>query len=170
MRNQHANTRPLPNKGRPKNPPGINHCLWRARKRRLLSQKQVGYLLGHKSQDQIHRYEHTLIVPSLLTAIKLELIYGIPIKWLFPGLTLQARHQVQDQIAKSAHLRKRFPELTADLIQMSEFCGFNEKFKHPNLTPLEKDIIRQHIRTLVQKSMASVDQHSHKIDEPNNTL
>jgi len=62
----------------------INNRLWQARHKCGLEQKQVARLLGHKNCDQISRYERGVRVPNLRTALKLELIYGIPIRDLFP--------------------------------------------------------------------------------------
>ncbi len=61
-----------------------NNRLWQARHKRGLEQKQVAKLLGHKNCDQISRYERGARMPGLRIALKLELIYGISIRDLFP--------------------------------------------------------------------------------------
>src|SRR5690349_18861952 len=50
------------------------------RRRKLLKPKQVARLLGHKSTEQLSRYENGFKVPNLRTALKLASIYEVPIR------------------------------------------------------------------------------------------
>lgn len=61
-----------------------NNRLWQARHRIGLEQKQVARLLGHKTTDQISRYERGARLPGLNTACKLTIIYGASLQELFP--------------------------------------------------------------------------------------
>ncbi|HZS45647.1 MAG TPA: hypothetical protein VFC63_11125 [Blastocatellia bacterium] len=118
--------------------------------RRRLLPKQVAYLLGHTTADQVRRFESHQRIPSLSTAIKLELIYGIPVKWLFADLAIRLRHQLQEQILSSRYLQNHHTELAAELVYFAEFCGFREKLKQETLTAMEKKLVRGHITTLMQ--------------------
>ena len=60
--------------GRPKN------RLWLYRKKMGYSQKVVAQLLGRKSSARICDYERGKFLPSLETALKLEIILGIPLR------------------------------------------------------------------------------------------
>lgn len=55
------------------------------RKRRLMTPKMVASALGQGSTVQISRYERGVTIPPLDVAIKLGVIYDIPIRILFDG-------------------------------------------------------------------------------------
>jgi transcriptional regulator with XRE-family HTH domain len=62
----------------------FNNRLWQARRRKGLEQKQVAYLLGHKSADLLSRYERGARTPNLRTLLKLSHIYAVSVGELFP--------------------------------------------------------------------------------------
>ncbi len=64
----------------------IDNKLWIARKRAGYPQKSVATLLGDRSLSVISEYENGRKLPSLRTALKLEIIYGTPLAELYPGL------------------------------------------------------------------------------------
>ena len=69
--------------------------LWMYRKKRGLSQKQIAYLMGHKSTAHISHYERGEKLPSLTNALKLEVILGgVFVSFLFPELFSRIRHEV----------------------------------------------------------------------------
>lgn len=59
-----------------------NH-LRRHRKRAGLSQREIGALLGYKSQWQISRHERSETIPPLLTALAYQVIFQIPVSVIF---------------------------------------------------------------------------------------
>jgi transcriptional regulator with XRE-family HTH domain len=61
-----------------------NNRLWQARKKLGLEQKQIAFLLGHKTCDQLSRYERGVKTPGMRTALKLEVILQVPVSTLFP--------------------------------------------------------------------------------------
>lgn len=65
-----------------------SHCvtnrLWIYRKQRGYSQKMVATLLGHKTAVHVSDYERGRCLPSLETALKLEIILGVPVAFLYP--------------------------------------------------------------------------------------
>jgi DNA-binding transcriptional regulator YiaG len=67
------------------------------RKRLRLSQKAVARLLGHISTAMISRYERGKSVPPLSTALRLEIIYRVPVAFLFPGLYDQLRNLIRGE-------------------------------------------------------------------------
>lgn len=63
------------------------------------SQKEVAYLLGAHTGGSISRYERFNRVPTLMTALKMEIILGAPVRDLFAGLHVTA----SGVIARRAH-------------------------------------------------------------------
>jgi transcriptional regulator with XRE-family HTH domain len=64
--------------------------LWIARKRAGYPQKVVARLLGNRSLSIVSEYERGRKLPSLRTALKLELMYKTPLAQLYPGLYADA--------------------------------------------------------------------------------
>lgn len=73
----------------------IKNYLWIYRKRMGLAQKQAAFLLGHKNTAQLSRYEKGRRIPSLVTALKLEIIYATPVRALFPKLCNELKEDIQ---------------------------------------------------------------------------
>ena len=55
------------------------------RKRLGLSQQDVAFLLGWEDASQPSRYEHSLRIPALRTALALAVIFQVPVYDLFSG-------------------------------------------------------------------------------------
>src|SRR5437870_13110734 len=85
--------------------------LWIARKKRGFEQKQVAHLLNHKSVDQISRYENGSRLPKLQTALKLEIVYGVPLRLLFTDLYSQLRTEIKERTVTSRSLSSAPPDL-----------------------------------------------------------
>jgi transcriptional regulator with XRE-family HTH domain len=76
--------------------------LWKYRKRMGFSQRQVAAIMGYLSPADISRCEHGRKVPSLVTALKFEIVYRVPVAFLFPELY----HRLKDQLrAREERLR-----------------------------------------------------------------
>jgi len=123
------------------------HRLWLARKRRGLKQKQIAHLLSHKSIDQISRYENGTRLPKLQTALKLEIIYGIPLRLLFSDLYVQLRGEVKDRALISRGLSNALP----DLISGDGRCSYAELMSSPTVSPEELLQVRDHVTDLAKK-------------------
>jgi transcriptional regulator with XRE-family HTH domain len=80
------------------------NILRRARQKRGLSQKQVAFLLNQKSTDNISHYENERYLPSLRTAMQLEIIYQMPIRLLFSEIYNELVRDVQE-------LQRKFPSI-----------------------------------------------------------
>lgn len=60
--------------------------LWKYRQRMGFSQRRVADILGYVSPYHISEYERGHKLPSLITALKLEIVYRIPVAFLYPEL------------------------------------------------------------------------------------
>jgi transcriptional regulator with XRE-family HTH domain len=56
------------------------------RRRMGFSQKQVSRLLGQRDTSMVSHYEHGRSLPPLPVALSLEIIYRVPVAFLFPGI------------------------------------------------------------------------------------
>jgi transcriptional regulator with XRE-family HTH domain len=61
----------------------INNNLMLARRRRGLSRKQVAGLLGYRGTSTVARQEQGKLSPSLLTLLRLEILYRTPVAFLY---------------------------------------------------------------------------------------
>ena len=59
------------------------------------SQRQVAYLLGHRSHGALSSYEHGRVLPQMVTALRLEIILRTPVAFLFPALYDGLRAQIR---------------------------------------------------------------------------
>lgn len=64
----------------------IHNRLWKYRKRMGFTQWQAAKILGHISYKRIGDYERGRRRPGLVTALKLEIVYRVPVAFLFPDL------------------------------------------------------------------------------------
>ena len=60
-----------------------------------LSQKQVAKLLGLKNVSVLSQYERGRSLPSLERALGLEIIYRVPVAFLFPTLYEELRDRIR---------------------------------------------------------------------------
>jgi transcriptional regulator with XRE-family HTH domain len=59
------------------------------------TQKQVARLLGHGDMSMVSHYEHARSLPPLATALGLEIIYRVPVAFLFPALYEDLRQEIR---------------------------------------------------------------------------
>ena len=70
-------------------------------------QKQVAAILGHGSTSMLSRYESGRSWPPLLTALRLEILYRIPVAFLYSKIYRQLKDEVrndEDQLAGKGQL------------------------------------------------------------------
>ena len=67
------------------------------RKRMKLSQKQVATMLGLKSIAVLSHYERGTSKPSLARALALEIVYRVPVAFLFPELYEKIKASVREK-------------------------------------------------------------------------
>ena len=61
----------------------IENHLWTYRKKMGLSQKRVAHFLGLNGTNDLSRWEHGVKLPNLVNLLKLEIIYRVPVAFLF---------------------------------------------------------------------------------------
>jgi transcriptional regulator with XRE-family HTH domain len=71
--------------------------LWRYRRRSGLSQQAVAALAGYLGPSDISRFERGERLPSLVMALKLEIIYQAPVAFLYQDLYLRLRAGVAEK-------------------------------------------------------------------------
>lgn len=59
------------------------------------TQKQVARLLGHRDASMISHYEHGRALPPLTVALGLEIIYRVPVAFLFPAMYDERRQEIR---------------------------------------------------------------------------
>jgi transcriptional regulator with XRE-family HTH domain len=69
--------------------------LWKYRTRMGFTQRRVAEILGYHSSTDLSHYEHGRKVPSLVTALKLEVVYRVPVAFLFPDLYHELKGQLR---------------------------------------------------------------------------
>ena len=81
-------------------PSRIPNHLWLYRQKRGYSQKEVAFLLGHKSTAHISEYERGRRMPSVKTALKLEIVFSIPLAFLYSDLYAMLKEEIQSRREK----------------------------------------------------------------------
>lgn len=114
-----------------------------------LEQKQVAALLGHKTADQISRYERGAKLPSLKTAIKLGIVYHTPIQVLFYGYYEVCLDEIKKQQITQNKSEKNLALSRDTFSNDNEFCTFAEKLKPVYVKDADLDKVRSHIAELV---------------------
>lgn len=124
--------------------------LWAARKRAGFERKQVSFLLSKKSNDEISHYERGLNLPNLKTALKLEIIYQMPVRLLFHELFEQLQSEVDDLRRRRAPLISYnywFPK-SAEQLKQEEYCFYADLLKNQIPSNPELDTVIKHIIAL----------------------
>ena len=65
------------------------------RRRMGFSQKQVARLLGHRDTSMVSHYEHGRALPPIAMALSLEIIYRVPVAFLFPGMYDELKRRIR---------------------------------------------------------------------------
>jgi transcriptional regulator with XRE-family HTH domain len=127
-----------------------NNRLWQARHKSGLEQKQVARILGHKSCDQISRYERGARIPGLRIALKLELIYATPVSTLFP----EHYGQYRGEIAANTSINSVLPlpdEKAVERLPEAHVCTYGSVLLQKKLTESDIDTARQHTIKLMRR-------------------
>lgn len=134
--------------------PGLPNRLWQVRKQRGFGQKQIARLLHHRQHEQLSRFEQGQRLPNLTQALTLEIIYGVPVRALFPGLYdhLQADLRATAQRAWRPAVQELLQRADAD--PGLDWCPWEELLRSPWLTPLARGQVRDHVTRLAQQIAA----------------
>lgn len=119
-----------------------------ARQRKAIEQKQVAVLLGLKGIDQLSRYERGVQLPSLKTALKLGLIYKIPVRVLLNGYLDACREEMKREEEKVNTLAGPKAPNQGD---ETEFCTIEEKLKSDRITKTDLANAYRHAANLVRR-------------------
>jgi transcriptional regulator with XRE-family HTH domain len=65
------------------------------RRRMGFSQKQIARLLGHRDASMVSHYEHGRALPPLAVALSLEIVYRVPVAFLFPAMYDELKHRIR---------------------------------------------------------------------------
>ncbi|GEM_PF-1709832 len=130
--------------------PGLPNRLWQARQRRGLARKQVATLLNHKQNDQLSRFEQGLRFPNLHHALKLEILYGVPVRLLFHGLYEQLQAELREKGGRTL-MWPVIDEAGLAAAGEEEFCLYQELLRSPLLSEVEKDRVRRHVARLARQ-------------------
>jgi transcriptional regulator with XRE-family HTH domain len=130
----------------------LNHKnnLLQARRRSGLEPKQVAFLLGKKTTDELYRYENGNYFPNLPTVLKLEIIYRTPTRLLFQDLFETFKMEIDEKRKSNPRL---FPERTwfpnsAERLSQEENCFYADILKNRFPSPAEMEIITRHVIAL----------------------
>ena len=78
------------------------------RKRMGFTQKQVAGLLRQRDTSMVSHYEHGRALPPLAVALGLEIIYRVPVAFLFPAMYDEIREGIRQREECPAGLGQRF--------------------------------------------------------------
>jgi transcriptional regulator with XRE-family HTH domain len=128
----------------------IENRLWQTRKRRGLEQKQVAYLLNHHTADQVSRYELGTRLPTLETALLLEMIYGAPLRVLYKDLYERLQAEFKDRLERLPQLHERLSEFLGE-DGVREYCAYRELIQSGH--PAQSDLLkaRRHVTELAKR-------------------
>lgn len=129
----------------------IKHGLRQARLRCGLDQKQVALLLDQRNANQISRYENGERIPSLATALKLEIIYHTPVRILLEPLFERFQNDINKRRKQSPHLfpREDWFLKPREILKQEELCFYSEILKDRKPTGLERQMINKHVVALI---------------------
>ena len=65
------------------------------------TQKRVARLLGQRDASMVSHYEHARALPPLAVALGLEIIYRVPVAFLFPAIYEELKQGIR-QLEESA--------------------------------------------------------------------
>jgi transcriptional regulator with XRE-family HTH domain len=128
--------------------PNINSSVLALRRKRLgYEQKQIAVLLGHKSTYQLCRYETGQRIPALREAIKLSILYGLPVRVLFDRHFRSSREEIENTLKRSGLTAKINLQNNGQI----DYCSYLESMNFAEITEHNADKIRTHIKVLVEE-------------------
>ena len=127
--------------------------LWLVRKRSGHEQKQIAKLLG-RSVPQISRYESEQRVPSLKVALKLSIIYKLPIRLLFQEYYDECQREINSRVKSIKHRA-----ITLDITDPVDYCSYIEMMKTPFMTDVDKRKVQKHVLDLMKERRTKILDH-----------
>jgi DNA-binding XRE family transcriptional regulator len=80
------------------------------RKKTGLTQREIGVLVGYPKAPAISRHERCHSLPPLLTALAYEVVFGVPVGDIFPGVRELVASGVEDRISELEKLLEQAKE------------------------------------------------------------
>jgi DNA-binding XRE family transcriptional regulator len=80
------------------------------RKRAGLSQRELARVLDYETKVSVFRHERVLALPPLLTAIRYEVLFAVPISELFAGMREAVEQVVANRLSELEQDLRRTPE------------------------------------------------------------
>jgi hypothetical protein len=90
-----------------------------------MSQMELAALLGFEDDGQISRHECSRSLPTLIVALSYELIFGVPVSALFPGIRDHLKQRIEQRIAemeRELQQKKLKGSRGARLVRKLEWC------------------------------------------------
>ena len=75
-----------------------------------MTQRELANLVGHIAHHQVSQHERSRAIPSLLTALSYQAVFGVPITELFPGVYETIRANIEERLQR---VEKTLQESTA---------------------------------------------------------
>ena len=94
-------------------PARLPNRLWQYRKRMGFTQQEVAAMLGYLSRAEISDFERGDKLPSFVSALKLEIVYRVPVAFLFPALYARLKVQLRDKEERLRPAKARSENETA---------------------------------------------------------
>lgn len=129
--------------------------LQQARKRLGFEQKRIVNLLGYKTIPPVSRYENGKTIPSLKVALKLSIIYRLPIRVLFESYYEKCRRELNN---RSERLDKK-SSFWVDLTEPTDYCSYTEMINASFLTDMDKKKIQKHVLNLMAERRQKILGH-----------
>ncbi len=134
-----------------KSNPKFKNQLALFRRRQAVEQKQISVLLGHKTTDQISRYERGVKVPDLKTALKLGILYKIPIRVLLDGYFEACREEMRRQEGIFGDSESPQSPSSTNRADKLEFCTIERKLKRKRVERTDLDKAARHCAHLIRR-------------------
>lgn len=91
-------------------PPPVGSYLRTHRRKSGLSQRELADVLDIITERQISLHENSREIPIFLTAIGYEIVFGVPLAQLFPGVYETLRHKIEMRLTE---MEERLTQSTA---------------------------------------------------------
>lgn len=124
------------------------------RRRKAYGRKQVAQLLGHRSVNQLSRVERGDKIPTLRVALKLAIIYDIPVREMLDGYFKVCLREVRMQEQSMSKLRSAAGISTT---QEEDICTIAERLASENATELDLDKAARHSIDLIRARAGKLD-------------
>lgn len=128
--------------------PNINSSLLALRRKRLgYEQKQIAVLLGHNSTYQLSRYETGQRIMGFKEAVKLSILYGLPLRVLFESFFRHFQKELENSIRQPGFADRINLQQACEL----DYCTYLETLGSTRVSEFEANKIRRHITVLIEE-------------------